>query len=483
MSRKKLTLGEALLQGKPYFGKSLAAYQGGLHRKAAMIALLNYVADERNGQPVHILEVGSWAGGSVVVWGLGLKHRNTPGRVLCVDSWEPYFDLSVDGDSHYAEMTRAAETGAIYRLFMHNLQAMGVDDIVDHKKGHAQDILPMLESKSFDLVFLDGSHLYDSVRSDIALAKRLLRNGGVLCGDDLELRRDEVDEASHDFALARNVDFTFDPRAGLGYHPGVTEAVSEAFGHVVAQYGVWSVSKCEDAWRMIGFVPDFAVIPPEIIEVQPSIDEELPCVIATIGETNIVRFRDEVFAIPQSLGEVDVTGGAEGIRARYPGTGIEVSTSSQELIARLLERQMREMQSATQSAEQRIRALEQIIEGAAIKRGDVELIATIGETNIVRFRDEVFAIPQSLGEVDVTGGPEGVRARYPGTGIEVSTSSQGLIARLLERQMREMQSAAQSAEQRIRALEQIIEGAATKGSHRRRIRKTSISSPPSREED
>jgi predicted O-methyltransferase YrrM len=283
------TLDEALLRGEPYFGGDLAAYQGGIDRKMCLIALLNRVIDESGGRPVRVLEVGSWAGGSAVTWALGIKRRGVPGSVLCVDHWQPYFDLSMNTAAHYAEMKRAAATGDIYRLFLHNLRAMGVDDIVDHVKGRAEDILPTLESNGYDLVFLDGSHSYEAVRTDISNAKRLLREGGILCGDDLELRQNEVDQPEHRLAIANNVDFTANSRTGISYHPGVTEAVAEAFGDVSEQHGVWCVAKCQDVWKPVEFQPNVDDVPQPLIDLKPPEDERTPQLVADFKSFNIVR--------------------------------------------------------------------------------------------------------------------------------------------------------------------------------------------------
>ncbi len=148
-------------------------------------------------RPLDVLEIGSWAGGSAVSWASAVKALPRAGRVLCVDAWKPYFDVEVDREPIYAEMNAAVEHGDVFRLFLHNLQSADVADLVDYKVGATRDILPQLEPASFDIIYVDGSHAVDDVTFDVAQAMRLIRDGGIVCGDDSELPREAVDAEEH----------------------------------------------------------------------------------------------------------------------------------------------------------------------------------------------------------------------------------------------------------------------------------------------
>ena len=46
----------------------------------------------------------------------------------------------------------------------------------------------------YDVVFIDADHTYGPVRKDITESLRLIKDGGIICGDDLNLQFHEVDK-------------------------------------------------------------------------------------------------------------------------------------------------------------------------------------------------------------------------------------------------------------------------------------------------
>ena len=132
---------------------------------------------------------------------------------MCVDPWRPNIDLSKLPDAPiYRGMTEALSTGSIYELFLHNVRVSGYENLIIPIKGASQEVLPLLRSETFDLVFIDGEHTYRSVQRDLLNAMRLIGEGGILCGDDLELQSFQVDgdymRENHD------LDFVQDPATG-----------------------------------------------------------------------------------------------------------------------------------------------------------------------------------------------------------------------------------------------------------------------------
>jgi len=244
---------------KPYFGRQLSAFQSPPVRYALLADLTRSVLRER--AKVRILEVGSWAGASVITFGTVIQEIGiSDSEIICVDQWEKNF-VPEDSSLHCKGMNAAIANGQIQKLFHHNVNVCGLLDMVEVKKASSREVLPELESAAFDLVYIDGSHKKDDVLYDLQQAKRLVRNGGMICGDDLELIKDQIDPDAHNVALEKNTDFVVDPRTGVSYHPGVTEAIAGTFENVWQEYGLWWVERSGGQWSAPSFQASNLEIP------------------------------------------------------------------------------------------------------------------------------------------------------------------------------------------------------------------------------
>ena len=67
---------------------------------------------------------------------------------------------------------------------MHKNLAAADSERVEVIKGFSQDVLPELEPQSYDLIYIDGSHLAGDVLFDSVYTWRLLRDGGLVIHDD-----------------------------------------------------------------------------------------------------------------------------------------------------------------------------------------------------------------------------------------------------------------------------------------------------------
>lgn len=291
-----------LVQGRPYFGAILAAQQGQLERYALMGLLIRDLCNKRLDRPLKILEVGSWAGGSALVWADAIrKYNEGRGCVVCVDPWAPY--LNPAQGEWYNVMEQSFSNDQIYQLFLHNIRSAGYDDLVIALRGKSVDILPLFTPHSFDVVYIDGDHRYSSIVNDLKLALPLVAESGVICGDDLELQFSEID-AHFAYENSEN-DFGTDPRTGEDYHPGVTRAVHELLGSVSAWQGFWAMKQDQKQWGKIQLstetlpsitIPDFFV----------SMPTRLPQLVGSFREFNVIIYDGKYFALAQSLGPTDL---------------------------------------------------------------------------------------------------------------------------------------------------------------------------------
>jgi hypothetical protein len=214
-----------------------------------MTGLVWRLAQDWGGRRVEFLEIGSWNGGSTLIWGEALALYSGGGCITCVDPWQAYFDLDANPNAIYREMNDALERGTVYADFVANMELMADKIDVRILRGYSQDVLPTLAGNTYDLIYIDGDHTYDATRSDIALAKSLVSEGGVLCGDDLEI---QVNEADSKLVLeCPTEDYVHLARYGRDVHLGVTLAVDAAFGPVSAWAGFWAMRKTASGWAPI----------------------------------------------------------------------------------------------------------------------------------------------------------------------------------------------------------------------------------------
>lgn len=203
------------------------------------------------GQPRHdfnVLEIGSWYGASALSWAEGLAlHNQAKGSVTCVDAWQPFFDRSLHKDEVYVAMEQALGSDVAYNIFLHNISTIPDTIQRQHFRGVSDHVLPLLRDGSFDVVFIDADHTYEPVKKDITLSMRLLKEGGIICGDDLNLQYHECDSTFAE--SSKHLDFVKDPKTGRNMHPGVTVAVKEMFGEVSMWGGFWAMQRQGNGWK------------------------------------------------------------------------------------------------------------------------------------------------------------------------------------------------------------------------------------------
>jgi hypothetical protein len=199
---------------------------------------------------LQVLEIGSWYGASALSWAQGLAlHNGAQGSLTCVDGWAPFFDRSLHTDDVYTAMEQSLGSDAAYQIFLHNIATIPDTVRSRHFRGKSEEILPLLRENTFDIVFIDADHTYTPVKRDILHAMPLVRDGGLICGDDLNLQFADVDQPNAQANGDR--DFIKDPKTGRNFHPGVTLAVHEIFGRVSMWGGFWAMQKSGGRWQPI----------------------------------------------------------------------------------------------------------------------------------------------------------------------------------------------------------------------------------------
>ena len=131
------------------------------------------------GQPLRILEIGSWEGRSAVFF-LNFFSRST---ITCIDT----FGGTAEENSVYQHL--AAHIPGIEGRFDRNLSAFG--SRVEKIKARSGEALERLraQARRFDLAYIDGGHRRDDVMADSLGVWSLLAPGGIVIWDDYEWGR------------------------------------------------------------------------------------------------------------------------------------------------------------------------------------------------------------------------------------------------------------------------------------------------------
>ena len=147
----------------------------------------------------EMVEIGCWYGRSTAFLAQEIQRSGKRIKLFAVDTWR-----CTPGDDPVAKeiYPKFSEEcgGDMFPKFMRNMEELGLHRIVFPLMMPSVHAARLFPSNSLDFVFIDGAHDYENVRTDIAVWKRRIRQGGVIAGHDLDF-------------------------------PGVSRAVAEEFRH------------------------------------------------------------------------------------------------------------------------------------------------------------------------------------------------------------------------------------------------------------
>jgi predicted O-methyltransferase YrrM len=283
------------------------------------------------------LEVGSWCGDSAVE--IGAIVKGFGGKLFCVDWWKGNIDTHLE---------EAAKQADVYSEFWNRIVGEGLDDVIIPIRGRSDDVAKVLRPETFDMIYIDGDHRYSQAKRDIEHYSNLVKDGGIFCGDDCE---GWLSDFTPEFlATGKEVDFH------ETVHCGVVLSVGESFEQYSINYNIWSVRRHASGWLPTNL--QFENITPQ--------RQCHPPLLESYKEYNIVRYGKELFAVHWTLGTVDITQEAD------------------------------RKQDAILSADS-VRAVRELID-----KTEPPLLPSYKKYNLVRYGKKVFALPWSLGTIDIT---------------------------------------------------------------------------------
>ena len=153
------------------------AFRRESHTSLSAGELLAIAAVVRHHAPRRILEIGTFNGTTT----LNLAANAPPdARVTTIDlppDWEASRDLAIEVESSMKNMTPREKVGENYR-------GTPFEERIDQVFGDSAQLDWSTLGGPFDLVFIDGCHTYEYVRSDTENALAQLAPGGVLLWHD-----------------------------------------------------------------------------------------------------------------------------------------------------------------------------------------------------------------------------------------------------------------------------------------------------------
>jgi hypothetical protein len=142
------------------------------------------------GAPLLVVEVGSWKGKSCVamaetIKGMGFTNFN----IVCIDTWlgaPEFWTWGLADSTRGGSLNRVNGYPSVFLTFTKNIKLKGHHDVVAPFPIPSQQALEVFKYYKLepDLVYVDASHEYEAVRDDIAGWCAILKQNGIIMGDD-----------------------------------------------------------------------------------------------------------------------------------------------------------------------------------------------------------------------------------------------------------------------------------------------------------
>ena len=141
-----------------------------------------------NLNPKMILEIGTWKGQSAISMGLIAKELGIETTIVCLDTWLGSIDFinAIAKDDIDRDTKPIFGYPSVYYQFLTNVISHELQDIIIPFPQTSSIGCRWLENKKilFDLIYIDGSNDYRDVMIDLESAWPLLKENGVIFGDD-----------------------------------------------------------------------------------------------------------------------------------------------------------------------------------------------------------------------------------------------------------------------------------------------------------
>jgi predicted O-methyltransferase YrrM len=120
------------------------------------------------------VEIGSWKGKSAAYMAVEIANSQKNIEFYCVDTWEG----SIEHQNN-------KEIKNLYDTFLSNIKPC--KEYIQPIRSNSLDAINLFENETIDFIFLDASHEYTDIKSDIINWLPKIRKNGILAGHDYQM--------------------------------------------------------------------------------------------------------------------------------------------------------------------------------------------------------------------------------------------------------------------------------------------------------
>jgi len=159
---------------------------------------------EKNVDCIDIIEIGTWKGLSANKMANLYKSRNKKARIVCIDTFLGSPE-HMDGEWASNGLDRVNGIPCLFETFRNNTKLLCNHETIYPFPISSMEAAHFMLKKQVevDLIYIDGSHEYESVLMDITLFWKILKKGGVMVLDDA--RWEGVERAMTEFFADKGV--------------------------------------------------------------------------------------------------------------------------------------------------------------------------------------------------------------------------------------------------------------------------------------
>lgn len=153
-----------------------------------------------------IIEVGTWKGASAIEMAKHFKSNGQNPTIFCVDTWNGS-GFHKENDFWHKQLKCKHGYPQIYYQFLSNVVHFGMQENIVPVPLNTWDAARFLKDLGIvaDICYVDACHEYEDVKKDIEIYYKMVKNDGILFGDDYDPGWLGVVRAVNEFIAENNL--------------------------------------------------------------------------------------------------------------------------------------------------------------------------------------------------------------------------------------------------------------------------------------